>query len=147
MSTAVRGAQDVAKILLSLLIPEAILECHLLAFSLITTLEMDCCVVTSQAWKQRDKVDLFSPFQWMSFLFSRREAALRPCEKSNYVRGGLVMWDRERGCQCQKKRWEWTWVEETRKKVKWEKKAFMTSEGQMRSSIKHQFRWPSKRSI
>lgn len=67
--TAVRGALDVTQVLLSSLIPEAILECHLLAFFLLTTLEMNCCVVASQAWKQRDKPDLFRPFQWMSFLF------------------------------------------------------------------------------
>lgn len=36
--------------------------------------------------------------------------------KVQLCKGALVMWDWEKGCRCQKKRWEWMWVKETRKK-------------------------------
>lgn len=116
MSTAVKEALGIAQVLLSSLIPEAILECHLLAFFLLSTLEMNCCVVTSQAWKERGKVDLFCPFQWMSFLFFLVKGCPEALWKVQLCKGALVMWDWEKGCRCQKKRWEWMWVKETRKK-------------------------------
>lgn len=97
VSTAVKGALGVAQVLLSRLIPEAILECHLLAFFLLTPQEMSCCVVTSQAWKQTDKVDLFSPFECMSFLVFLDRGCPEAMWKARLCNGGDLLCGTRKG--------------------------------------------------